>query len=139
MELWPGYATSIRKHEQDILLNCDVAHKVMRMDTVYDLLQETHRSDRGNLENAFKQKALGLTVLTQYNNATYRIDDIDFKKTPMTTFDKKGTAVTIADYYKEVSTTDSIHLPKSKNFYLENSHGDFHANFPIEIPHQYKG
>lgn len=103
MELWPGYATSIRKHEQDILLNCDVAHKVMRMDTVYDLMQESLRADRSNFQNNFKGKALGLTVLTAYNNATYRIDDIEFDKSPMTTFDKKGTPVTLCAYYQEVS------------------------------------
>lgn len=102
MELWPGFDTSIRKHEQDILLNCDVAHKVMRMDTAYDLLQECLKTDRSNFQNNFKQKALGLTVLTAYNNSTYRIDEVDFTISPMTTFDKKGTAVTLVEYYKDV-------------------------------------
>lgn len=103
IELWPGFATSIRKHENDILLNCDVAHKVMRMDTVRDLMQEVLRESRDNFKNNFKQKALGLTVLTSYNNCTYRIDDIDFDKTPMTTFDRKGTQTTLVDYYKDVN------------------------------------
>lgn len=102
IELWPGFTTSIRYHEQDILLNCDVAHKVMRMDTVYDLLQETLRADRANFQNNFKQKALGLTVLTNYANKTYRVDDIAFDKSPESTFDQKGVQKTIADYYKEV-------------------------------------
>lgn len=103
MELWPGYTTSVRKHEQDILLNCDVAHKVMRMDTVHDLLQETLQADRLNFQNNFKQRALGLTVLTSYVNATYRIDDVDFDKTPMTTFERKGVPITLVQYYKEVN------------------------------------
>ncbi|XP_055323225.1 protein aubergine-like [Sitodiplosis mosellana] len=101
IELWPGFATSIRKHEQDILLNCDVAHKVMRMDTVYDLMEETLRSDRANFQNNFKQKALGLTILTAYNNTTYRIDDVDFEKSPRSTFEKKGTAISLVEYYKD--------------------------------------
>lgn len=75
----------------------------MRMDTVYDLMQESLRADRSNFQNNFKGKALGLTVLTAYNNATYRIDDIEFDKSPMTTFDKKGTPVTLCAYYQEVS------------------------------------
>lgn len=75
------------------------------MDTVYDLLEETKRADRGNFVNNFKQKALGLTVLTAYNNATYRIDDVSFDLSPMTTFDKKGTAVTLVEYYQEVNMT----------------------------------
>lgn len=28
IELWPGYITSIRQHEQDILVCCEVSHKV---------------------------------------------------------------------------------------------------------------
>lgn len=102
IELWPGYATSIRKHEQDILLNCDVAHKVMRNDTAYDLLQETHRADPANFQRNYKQKALGVTVLTSYNNTTYRVDDVDFDRSPETTFDKKGTQVSLMAYYQEV-------------------------------------
>lgn len=82
---------------------CDVAHKVMRMDTVHDLMKETHTADRSNFQNNFKQKALGLTVLTAYNNKTYRIDDIDFEKSPMDTFDQRGTKVTLKDYYRTVS------------------------------------
>lgn len=103
MELWPGFETSIRNHVSDILLNCDVAHKVMRMDTVYDLLKETHRADSQNFERNFKQKALGLTVLTSYNNTTYRVDDVDFEHSPLTTFDRKGTPVSLKAYYLEVS------------------------------------
>ena len=29
LELWPGYDTSIRQHENDILLCCEVTHKVL--------------------------------------------------------------------------------------------------------------
>lgn len=75
----------------------------MRMDTVYDLLQETLKADRSNFQNNFKQKALGLTVLTEYTNKTYRIDDIEFDKTPLSTFDQKGVPKTLEQYYKEVS------------------------------------
>lgn len=93
----------MRKHEKDILLMCDVAHKVMRNDTVHDLMKETLNSDRSNFQNNFKQKALGLTVLTAYNNKTYRIDDIEFDKSPKSTFDQKGTQVSLMDYYAKVS------------------------------------
>jgi hypothetical protein len=40
MEVWPGYVTSIRQHEKELLLCVELTHKVMRQDTVYDLLQE---------------------------------------------------------------------------------------------------
>lgn len=40
----------------------------------------------------------------RYNNKTYRIDDIDFEKNPMTKFKtRSGTEMTFVDYYKNVS------------------------------------
>lgn len=75
----------------------------MRMDTVYDLLQECLRANRSEFQNNFKQKALGLTVLTAYNNSTYRIDDVSFDLSPLSTFDKKGTKTTLVEYYQDVS------------------------------------
>jgi aubergine-like protein len=39
LELWPGYIISIRQHENDILL-CTEMHKVMRTDSVLDVLSK---------------------------------------------------------------------------------------------------
>lgn len=106
IQLWPGYETSIRYHEgRRILLNCDITHKVMRTDTVYDLMDEIRRSNPRDFETVFRQKVLGMTVLTDYNNKTYRIDDIDFTITPSTTFSQKGTDVSILQYYAQVRST----------------------------------
>lgn len=75
----------------------------MRTDTVYDLMREIRRSNHGNFENNFRQRVLGMTVLTDYNNKTYRIDDVDFNITPSSSFTKKnGTKITIKQYYEEV-------------------------------------
>lgn len=75
----------------------------MRTDTVYDLMREIYRVDSANFQNAFKQKVLGMTVLTAYNNATYRIDDVNFDLSPMSTFVRNGVEMTIKAYYFEVS------------------------------------
>lgn len=74
----------------------------MRTDTVYELMREIRRNNPGNFENFFRQRVLGMTVLTGYNNKTYRIDDIDFSKTPSSTFLRKNTEVSIRQYYAEV-------------------------------------
>lgn len=74
----------------------------MRTDTVLDLLMDSRRQDPQNFENIFKQKVLGITVLTSYNNKTHRIDDVDFNITPASTFLRKGVDTTIQEYYKEV-------------------------------------
>jgi len=40
----------------------------------------------------------------RYNNKTYRIDDIDFKTSPMTKFKMRNNEeITFVDYYKKVS------------------------------------
>lgn len=39
----------------------------------------------------------------RYNNKTYRIDDIDFNKNPMTKFKtRNGEEISFVDYYKKV-------------------------------------
>lgn len=100
IQLWPGYDTSVRQHEYDILLNVDVRNKVMRTDTVYQLLEEARGSN--DFRSEFQRRVVGITVLTDFNNATYRIDDVDFDKTPRSTFPKNGQEVSFVDYYQQV-------------------------------------
>ena len=33
LELWPGYITSIRQHESQVLLCCEISLKILRTDT----------------------------------------------------------------------------------------------------------
>lgn len=94
LELWPGYVTSIRQHEHDIMLCAEISYKVIRLDTVYQLF----RTCRGIDE--MKAAIIGQTIITDYNNTTYRISDVDVTKTPMSTFDKKGEQITYSHYYK---------------------------------------
>lgn len=102
IQLWPGYDTSVRYHDGGVLLNCDIVHKVMRTDTVYDLMRDIKRTNSQDFANTFRQKVLGITVLTGYNDKTYRIDDVDFNLTPLSTFKRKDTEITIKQYYLEV-------------------------------------
>lgn len=37
----------------------------------------------------------GSTVITHYNRNTYRVDDIDFSMTPLSTFEQHGTEVSL--------------------------------------------
>ena len=41
-----------------------------------------------------------MTVVTRYNQKTYKIDRVDFAQSPATSFDKNGTPTSYADYYK---------------------------------------
>nr|QID20010.1 piwi [Drosophila buzzatii] len=98
IELWPGYETSVRQHEKDILVRTEITHKVMRKETVYDILCRT-TSNPAQHQNEFRLNVLGLIVLTDYNNKTYRINDVDFAQNPRATFSCKGKDVTFVDYY----------------------------------------
>ncbi|KAG8223661.1 hypothetical protein J437_LFUL001768 [Ladona fulva] len=99
LELWPGYVTSIRQHETELLMCAEISHKVMRQDNVLALMRECSR-DRSYME-AFKKKVLGCIVMTDYNNKTYRVDDVDFNTNPRSTFTRGGQEVSYLQYYKE--------------------------------------
>ncbi|XP_063994744.1 piwi-like protein Siwi [Diachasmimorpha longicaudata] len=101
-ELWPGYLTSIRQHETDILLCAEINHKIMRQETLLHILQRVKEEKSHNYQDSFKAEVIGLTVLTSYNNNTYRIDDVDFNQSPQGTFHSKkdNKAISYMDYYK---------------------------------------
>jgi aubergine-like protein len=47
------------------------------------------------------QEALtGTTVVTRYNQKTYKVDRVDFAQSPATTFDKQGTPTSYQEYYR---------------------------------------
>lgn len=58
IQLWPGYITSIRQHEQDILMCTEISHKVMRTDTCYDILRKCSQESR-DFQEAFKRQVIG--------------------------------------------------------------------------------
>lgn len=116
LELWPGYITSIRQHESKILLCCEISHKIMRKENVLQVLNQCLREDSVNYRRIFTQRIIGCVVLTDYNNRTYRVDDIDWDVTPESTFSKSdGTKVSYIDYYRQV-------------WFLLNTHNKFTNN-----------
>ncbi|XP_058798402.1 piwi-like protein Siwi [Phymastichus coffea] len=101
-ELWPGYITSIRQHEQSILMCAEISHKVMRDETLLEVLVECLDKNRSNYQRLYQNRVLGCVVLTAYNNRTYRVDDVDFSVNPLSTFKQKDRSeITYAAYYKQ--------------------------------------
>lgn len=102
MELWPGYVTSIRQHETKILMCSEITHKVMRRDTVLDFLRECHQHNQKDARKLFEQGIIGAVVLTDYNNRTYRIDDIDWETSPASSFKlKSNDEITYKQYFMQ--------------------------------------
>lgn len=79
----------------------EINHKVMRDETLLNILERTKQAVGGNYQAAYKAEVMGLTVLTGYNNHTYRIDDVDFGASPCSTFHlrKEDRDVSYQDYY----------------------------------------
>ncbi|KAG5672589.1 hypothetical protein PVAND_002705 [Polypedilum vanderplanki] len=86
IELWPGYQTSIRQYDAGLLMNSEIIHKFMRKETIYDITRRLMREDNNNWQEKLKREILGTTVLTDYTNKTYVIDDIAFNMNPNSTF-----------------------------------------------------
>merc|ERR1712227_1088238 len=104
LEIWPGYVTSIRQHEDQILLCCEISCKVLRTDTVLEQIQEIlKRGGAGaNFHKQVEKVLLGAIVITRYNNKTYKIDEIAWDKSPMEEFDgRDGTKTSLQKYYAE--------------------------------------
>lgn len=121
LELWPGYITSIRQHERDVLMCAEITSKVMRLDNLKTILETCYNEDSGRYKERFANTVIGTVVLTEYNNNTYRIEDVDFSVSPASTFPlKNGENISYIDYYKTkykifIRTTDQPMLvTKSK-------------------------
>lgn len=72
--------------EKGVLLNVDICHKVIRTDSVLDLINEIKNRSRGDPREDIKKALIGTTVMTIYNKRTYKVDDIDFEKSLKDTF-----------------------------------------------------
>lgn len=100
--MWPGYTTSIRQHERSLLLMAEIKHKLMRTETVLDILHRCYNENRDRYQQIFQQQILGMIVLTRYNNKTYRIADVQWDITPQSTFETRNGPISYIDYYRQV-------------------------------------
>ncbi|ELU11916.1 hypothetical protein CAPTEDRAFT_39189, partial [Capitella teleta] len=89
-EIYPGYTTAIHPFDGGVQLICDVAHKILRPNSVLDIMYDMHRNPPrgggGNFHEMCTKKLVGEIVMTTYNNKTCRIDDISWDVHPTNTF-----------------------------------------------------
>lgn len=123
LEIWPGFVTHIQHFDGGVMLVCDASHRMLRTTTALDLLKDVFKMGQPNFKANALKALVGKVVLTRYNNKSYRIDDVDFNQTPLSTFSKSdGTEVSYFDYFKnhwEETITDMrqpllIHRPRPK-------------------------
>jgi len=98
--IWPGYVTAVDRFEGGLLLQCDLSFRVLRNETVRDALVSIGKKG-GDIRSESEKALLGASVLTRYNNMSYKIDEIYWDKTPNDTFtNAKGEDISFMDYYK---------------------------------------
>jgi len=101
LSVWPGYVTAVDEYEGGLLLQLDVSHRVLRTETVRDFLGNMRKRGITDLKSEAEKALLGTSVLTRYNNKSYKVDDIDFNSSPKDSFtNEKGEKLTYVEYYK---------------------------------------
>ncbi|XP_032869778.1 piwi-like protein 2 [Amblyraja radiata] len=123
LQIWPGYSASIRRTEAGLMLQVDLSHKVIRNDSVIDMMQALYQKSSENFQDDCMKELVGSIIMTKYNNCTYRIDDIDWHKAPTSSFRMAdGSDITFCEYYRKnygISIQDHnqpllVHRPKQK-------------------------
>ncbi|CAN7986806.1 unnamed protein product [Ixodes hexagonus] len=99
LEVWQGLVTAIGQHETGVMMVTDTIHKVLRRDTVLDLLLHISATAPARYRDEAIRQVVGAIVMTPYNNKTYRVDDIDWAQNPRLTFDTKEGPKTYMEYY----------------------------------------
>ncbi|XP_073445031.1 piwi-like protein 2 isoform X2 [Dendrobates tinctorius] len=82
-----------------------------------------YQQSRESFQDEVTKQLLGSIVITRYNNRTYRVDDIDWNKSPKDVFTMSdGTNISFIDYYsknygitvKEMDQPLLVHKPKER-------------------------
>ncbi|XP_069562718.1 piwi-like protein 2 [Brachyistius frenatus] len=124
LQVWPGYSTCIKRTDGGLHMNVDVTHKVLRNDSVLDVMNVLYQHSRENFQDECSKELIGSIVITRYNNRTYRVDGIEWKKSPKDTFTlMDGTKISFVDYYsknygitiKEMDQPLLMHRPKERS------------------------
>ncbi|MGH0131652.1 UNVERIFIED_CONTAM: hypothetical protein FKN15_056734 [Acipenser sinensis] len=123
LQVWPGYSSCIKRTDGGLFLTVDVSHKVLRNDSVLDVMNVIYQQSRESFQDECTKELIGSIVITHYNNRTYRVDDIDWTKSPKDKFTMAdGSETTFIDYYsknygiiiKELDQPLLVHRPKER-------------------------
>ncbi|KAG7489427.1 piwi 2 [Solea senegalensis] len=124
LQVWPGYSTAIKRTDGGLYLCVDVSHKVLRNDTVLNVMNTLYQQSREKFQDECTKELIGSIIITRYNNRTYRIDGIEWNKSPKDTFVlMDGTKTTFVEYYsknygitiKEMDQPLLMHRPKERS------------------------
>jgi aubergine-like protein len=137
IKLYPGFTVSVQPARLGNLMTVDSVSRVVRQKNVRQMLNEwwrdfvTQQKQQSALptdaegkraavakyQELCKQRLVGSTVLCVYNHRAWRIDDIDFTKSMVSTFEREtGDTVTFREYFaNKYQLGTSLPDPESQN------------------------
>nr|AEX87965.1 Otiwi3 [Sterkiella histriomuscorum] len=102
LEVWPGFYSAMQKLESGPLIMLDLTNKVVRKDTVLSFIEELESANKSR--ETIQDEMKGKIVVTSYGQSkkTYRVDRIDFDRTPCSSFkNAEDQDVQFGRYYKD--------------------------------------
>lgn len=102
LEILPGYAIAVDEYEDGIMLCLDTQHRVLRTQSVLELLREYHSACGPRFKEMANKHIVGSSILTRYNNKIYVVDEIMWGASPNDTFNTfDGKEIAYKEYYKK--------------------------------------
>lgn len=94
--VWPGFFASVNQYRDGMQIRIDVAHKVVRKDTVLDFIRQRSRAET-------ESELRGALIMTLYGRRLlYKVENVIFSDTPLSTFERSaGQTISYVQYYRD--------------------------------------
>ena len=100
LKIWPGFSATVFGSVTSSFVKLDTSSRMANTSSVLVFIQSLNVS--GETKNDYILKELkGKTIYTFYNNKTYKIEGVDFSRSPKDTFLMKNEVITLAKYYEK--------------------------------------
>ncbi|KAF1770856.1 hypothetical protein GCK72_002680 [Caenorhabditis remanei] len=103
MSILPGFETAIRMYENQLMLCVENRFKMVRRDSMFDLLKKemgASQNNRQRVQEKMNEMYGGSTIITLYNNKLHRFTRLDWTINPLSEFQKDGQSITLKEYFK---------------------------------------
>ena len=100
LKIWPGFSASLYGTNTSSILKIDLCSKVANTSTVLSFIQELKMKGVPS-NDSINQLLKGRVIYTIYNNKTYKVEGVNFSRTPKDEFKQKNNTITFLAYYEK--------------------------------------
>lgn len=90
VSLWPGYTAKMQQIDAGLFLQIKPQYEVIRTEQTVlqelNVIKEVNENRGVDYRIEIREYMIGQTVVTRYNNRTYKIDDVEFTMNPDSKF-----------------------------------------------------